>query len=93
MSEGEAEEIQIRAYRPQSDRVALGRCFIELQEHERDLDPDLRPGDEIADSYLAHLFSECAETGGRIFVAACAGEVVGYVAVMVRMLPDPLDSL
>ncbi len=93
MSEETTRALQIRAYRPQTDRDALLRCFIELQEHERELDPDLRPGDEIAESYLAHLFSECAATGGRIFVALNEDEVVGYVAVMVRMMPDPLDSL
>ena len=55
----------------------LRRCFEILQTHEASLDPDLRPAEEIADGYLAHLFQECAAHSGRIFVAIWRSRVIG----------------
>lgn len=70
----------------------LRRCFEVLQTHDVSLDPDLRPAEEIADGYLAHLFQDCAAHSGRIFVEIWRSRVIGYVAVMAQVVPDPLDS-
>jgi ribosomal protein S18 acetylase RimI-like enzyme len=82
----------IRLYDPSRDRPGLERCFVALQEHERTLDPDLLSGKTVVTAYLNQLFSSCALSDGRIFVAEARNAMVGFVAVLAHKLPDAIDT-
>jgi ribosomal protein S18 acetylase RimI-like enzyme len=66
-----ANDIRIRQAVP-ADRAALRAAIIELQEFERRLSDTRRPGEEIADAYLARMEMRAAH-GGAILVAAVDG--------------------
>jgi hypothetical protein len=51
----------IRSYDPNRDQEGLRRCIIELQEHERSLEPWLPPGEVMADAYLDFLMTRCQQ--------------------------------
>jgi GNAT superfamily N-acetyltransferase len=86
------DRVRIRDYAAESDAPALRACYIELQEFERALEPDLPPGEETADAYLALLFDRCARYRGRIFVAEREGRVIGFSGVQAAMPPDEPDE-
>jgi len=67
-------------------------CFVELQEYERRLDDFLVEGRVVARRYLAYMFSRCAETEGRVFVAEESGRVVGFVTVWSRVRPRVIEE-
>ena len=74
--------MKIREFEPSTDRAGVRRCFVELQEVERALDPQIPAGEEIADAYLVLMFERCAEFGGVVLVAESGGEVAGFVTVL-----------
>jgi ribosomal protein S18 acetylase RimI-like enzyme len=82
----------IRAYEPERDRDRLRACIVELQEYERDLEPALPPGEEMADAYLRHRLPQCTGESGRIFVAELEGAIVGFVGVRWRVPPGEPDE-
>jgi len=63
-----------------ADRADLRRAIVELQEHERRLHATRRPGEAIADAYLAWLEERAVAAGGVILVAVAAGEFAGFAA-------------
>jgi ribosomal protein S18 acetylase RimI-like enzyme len=77
-----AGDIRIRQARP-ADRTALREAIIELQEFERRLSDTRRPGEEIADAYLARMEGEVSR-GGAILVAEIDGAFVGFAACQLR---------
>lgn len=74
------------------DSEQLEDCFVELQEHERRLDDLLAEGRAVARRYLAHMFSRCAETEGRVFVADEGGRAVGFVCVWAKLRPRMIEE-
>lgn len=68
----------------EADRDAVNDCVRELQEHERAIEPRMKPFEAIAQTYLDGLLAHCRGTQGRILVAEVAGAVVGYVCVYGR---------
>lgn len=74
-------QVSIRPYRD-DDLTATLRCVIELQNFERTLEPRLRPGEEMAEEYWAHVLSRCEASNGRVLVAEDDGHIVGLVAVV-----------
>ena len=46
-------------YDPQRDGQVVRACFVELQEAEREFEPELPPGEEAADAYLKLMFARC----------------------------------
>lgn len=54
---------EIREYHDADDFQGVRKCLVELQDHERALDPRLPAGDTIADAYLQGLFRRCARRG------------------------------
>lgn len=78
----------IRDYDDTVDRRALRACVIALQDFERELEPELPPGDSMAEAYLTFLFERCASFEGRIFVAESEGRVAGFVCVLIRVPPE-----
>lgn len=75
---------EIREYRGE-DAAGLRACLVALQEYERRMDGFLVEGERMADRYLEHIFTRCAETSGRVFVADVEGRVVGFVSVWARV--------
>ena len=87
------EQLTIRTYRPE-DRAALDECVRELQEHEREIEPRMKPADAIIDAYLDDSLAQCAEQKGTVLVAEIDGQVVGYTTVFAAAPnedPDEID--
>ena len=84
---------EIREYRPETDRTGVRACLVELQDHERAMEPALREGAAMADAHLVHLLARCDEYAGTIFVALDAVEVVGVVSVWGRVPPYGPDDV
>ena len=82
----------IREFDPSRDGTALRDCFIELQNHERRLDPGKPEGATVAEAYLNRMFARCREWEGQVFVAEVAGEMVGFVCLWARVKPDEPDE-
>jgi ribosomal protein S18 acetylase RimI-like enzyme len=76
------DDIRIRQAGP-ADRAALREAIIELQEFERRLSDTRRPGEAIADAYLARMESRAAH-GGAILIAEADGTFVGFVTCEFR---------
>lgn len=75
----------IREYEP-LDAFQVEQCIIELQDFERNLEPDLVAGITISKRYLQDMLDECQKKTGKIFVAETHGQVIGFVSV--RREPD-----
>lgn len=83
----------IRSYDAARDAASLRRCFIVLQEVERELQPALPGGEEVADAYLARMLARCSEWAGEVFVAEEEGEVVGFVCVWGAVPQEEVDEV
>ncbi|ARN81556.1 GNAT family N-acetyltransferase [Methylocystis bryophila] len=62
-----------------SDGPDLRRAIVALQEHERALHDTRRPGEDVADAYLAQLLGRTA-VSGAILKADLDGLFAGFVA-------------
>ena len=82
----------IRDFDPDKDVDGLRRCFVELQDFERRLDPRMPAGDDIADAYIAETLSKCAECLGTMLVADADGEIAGYATILAKVRADELDD-
>jgi ribosomal protein S18 acetylase RimI-like enzyme len=82
----------IRDYEPAEHWDQVRSCVVELQEFERELEPSLPRGKDMADAYLTFLLDRCSQTGGRVLVAEVDHEVVGFVAVFARVVPEEPDE-
>jgi len=74
------------------DVPAIRACIASLQDHEREIDPRLRPGETIAADYWAKLVERCREADGHVMVAELDKAVVGFVAVLTRIRFTELDD-
>lgn len=81
----------IRRYQP-SDELACRACVVELQDAERRVDARLRPGESMADEYLAQMHERCRDYAGALFVAEHVGRIVGLVMVLARVPFESLDD-
>lgn len=81
----------IREYQPE-DASQLEECFIELQEFERKIEPNKLEGKAIAQTYLATMFTRCAETSGKVFVAEVTHRVVGFVSIWAEVRSEEIDE-
>ena len=84
--------VVIREYEPLRDYPALRALMSALQEIERPMDPALPPGEAIADDYLAWIFANCSAHDGKVFLAEARGRVVGFVTILVSVMPDEPDE-
>jgi ribosomal protein S18 acetylase RimI-like enzyme len=84
--------VKIRDFSRSDDLPAVRACLIELQEHERALDPRVPSGPAMADAYLEGLFQRCDRSDGQLFIAEVAGQVVGYVSVLATCRSDAPDD-
>lgn len=81
----------IRPYEP-DDEAGSRACLVELQDAERAFDPRLRPGESMADEYLAQMHLRCREYDGAIFVAEQLGAIVGLVMILARVPFESMDQ-
>ncbi|MGI9234771.1 MAG: GNAT family N-acetyltransferase, partial [Woeseiaceae bacterium] len=72
--------------------AGLRECLIELQDFERRIDPRMPSGAEIADPYLADMFTRCEDCGGRVLIAQVAGNVAGYATVLPRVKSEQIED-
>ena len=71
-------DLEIRPARP-GDRAILLGFLAAFQDYERGLNPNLRPGAEVAESCLAKIERDMAAHDGVLFMAELTGEAVGFV--------------
>jgi ribosomal protein S18 acetylase RimI-like enzyme len=84
---------EIREFDPLLDHDAVRSCAVELQDFERELDPRMPPGEQIADRYLELMFRRCAEFDGLVLVAEVDGILAGFVSVWTRYRsPEPSED-
>ena len=84
--------LSIREADPARDAASIRALFVALHEHERAIDPRMRPSDAIADAYLAQSAERCRRYDGVTLVGEREGEVLGYVCVWRRYVSDELDD-
>ena len=82
----------IRDYEDARHRQQLRACVVELQDFERNFEPALPEGHQMADAYLAFLIDRCERCSGKVFVAEVDDSVVGFVSVLARVLPEEPDE-
>lgn len=82
----------IREYKPE-DREAVEKCSFELQELEKEIDPEIRVNSvEINRSYVVILLDRVEKQSGKIFVAENDGAIIGYVSVVIGGKPLPYEN-
>jgi GNAT superfamily N-acetyltransferase len=82
----------IRKFNKQTDAQQLRDCMIELQDFEREIDPRMPSGEEIADDYIVEMLQRCRTCEGQVLVADSDGEIAGYVTILNRVQSDDLDD-
>ncbi len=88
----EAESFLIRPYEPR-DRAALDDCVRQLQTHERQFEPRMKPAEDIIHTYVDDHLKRCATCDGAILIAELDGEVVGYTSVFAATPNDDPDEI
>ena len=84
--------VSLEAYVPARHAAALRACFVELQDHEHELDRRAPRGADIADEYLTWMFRRCEAYRGRVVMALAGGEVVGFMTLLLEVpRSDPDD--
>ena len=83
--------MKIRRYTA-ADEASCRACVVQLQEAERQIEPRLRRGEDIADDYLQQMHARCREYAGIILVAEVADTIVGLAMVLVRVPFEYLDE-
>ena len=73
----------IRPFEPR-DLAAVEECMVELQEAERAVEVNRKPGREIAHVYIQRLLKRLQDEPGALLVAEVEGYVVGFVAVYTK---------
>ena len=68
------------------------KCFVELQDFERSLDPRMPPGVEIVDTYIPYMLNRCKMCWGKILVADVDGEVAGFVTILTKVKSDDIEE-
>ena len=82
----------IRDYEDARHRQQLRACVVELQDFERNFEPALPEGHQMADAYLAFLIDRCERCSGKVFVAEVDDSVVGFISVLAKVLPEEPDE-
>ncbi len=84
--------MHIRPYHRPGDETGIKACIIELQDFEREFDPRMPSGAEIADEYISDFSRRCNEFDGQIFVADASGKIAGYVMVLASVRSGDIDD-
>jgi ribosomal protein S18 acetylase RimI-like enzyme len=76
-------------YGPQ-DRPVIEAFVAAIQDHERLLVPELRPGTEIAADYAARIVAQIEQRDGVLVLAKEGAESVGFACAWMDEDDDPL---
>jgi len=82
----------IRPYDVARDADALRACIIEQQDFHRSVEGSWPEGQAIIDDYVKYLEAQCAAHDGRIMVADCGGDMVGFVCVVAATRGESPDD-
>lgn len=82
---------RVRPFQP-ADLAGVRDCIVALQEFERTIDPRLRPGEEMADEYWAHIQSQCATSNGCVLVVELDEHVAGFAVVLASQAATEPDD-
>ena len=61
--------MKIRLFDRNSDMEAVREMLVELQEFERQIDPRMTPGNDMAADYLKFMLNRCEQHKGKIFLS------------------------
>ncbi len=81
--------ITLEPYRPQ-DLPTIEAFVAAIQDHERELVPELRPAAEIAASYAAQIVAQATNRGGVLLLAKDGDEAIGFACAWIDSDDDPL---
>ncbi len=82
----------IRKFVAHTDTAQVGKCLIELQNFEHNIDPRMPTGEQIVDVYIPDMLQRCKDCLGTILVAEVDGLVVGYVTVLAQVSSDEIGA-
>lgn len=82
----------IRRFSGDTDRAQVRACLIELQDFEREIDPRMPSGDDIAEAYIPDMLRRCTDCAGAILVAEIGRLVVGYVTILTKVSSDEIGA-
>jgi GNAT superfamily N-acetyltransferase len=82
----------IRKFVAHADTAQVGKCLIELQNFEHNIDPRMPTGEQIVDAYIPDMLQRCKDCLGTILVAEVDGLVIGYVTVLARVSSDEIGA-
>jgi GNAT superfamily N-acetyltransferase len=83
-----ANMLEIEPYRP-ADLPVIERFIATLHDAERQLDPRLSPGIELAADGLQRMLSDAADGKGLVLIARVDGIAVGFGCVLIDDYRDP----
>ena len=83
---------RIRPFEPR-DRTALDTCVRELQTHELQYEPRMKPADDVIHTYVDNQLAQCDEFNGAVLVAEVDGSVIGYTTIFAAMPNDDPDEI
>lgn len=81
--------ITLAPYEPR-DLPVIEAFVAAIQEHERQLVPELRAGTEIAADYAAHIIAQAENRGGVLLLAKDGAEAIGFACAWMDADDDPL---
>jgi ribosomal protein S18 acetylase RimI-like enzyme len=81
--------ITFERYEPR-DLPVIEAFVAAIQDHERQLVPELRTGAEIAADYAAQIVARAGSRGGVLLLAKHGGEAVGFACAWMDTDDDPL---
>ncbi|KKU90151.1 MAG: GCN5-related N-acetyltransferase [Candidatus Yanofskybacteria bacterium GW2011_GWA1_48_10] len=82
----------IREYKPE-DKEGIEKCSFELQELEKELDPEMRINSiEINRAYVELLLDKMEKRGGQIFVADQDHKIAGFISIAHGSQPLPYEN-
>lgn len=81
--------ITLEPYEPR-DLPVIEAFVAAIQEHERQLVPELRAGAEIAADYAAHIVARAQSSGGVLILAKDGIEAIGFACAWMDSDDDPL---
>jgi GNAT superfamily N-acetyltransferase len=82
----------VRPFDAASDTQSLRECLIDQQNYHRGIEPSWPDGDAIVKDYMAYLEAECAIRNGRIFMALCGEEALGFACVLATTRGESPDD-
>ncbi len=82
----------IRRFSGDTDKAQVRACLIELQDFEREIDPRMPSGEDIAEAYIPDMLQRCRDSAGAILVAEIDRLVIGYVTILTKVSSDEIGA-